>query len=93
MLVDSTDICRSIPAVGRPLRFPIDIIIAKLPSSINNAARTTVQYLQNIISDSQFARDLVMWLTNNRWEWRREHLNTSRYIIHYEVLDMVMAML
>ena len=42
MPIDGTDICRSIPVIGRPLRFPMDIFLSELPAPINDAARATV---------------------------------------------------
>ena len=77
MPIDGTDIVRSIPAIGRPLRFPMDIVIADLPIPINDAAQATVRYLQDISSDSRFDRDLDMWLTEERREHHREHINTT----------------
>ena len=46
MPMDGTDIVRSLPAIGRPLRFPMDIVITALPTPIHDAAQTTVRYLQ-----------------------------------------------
>ena len=63
MPIDVTDICRSILEISRPLRFPMDIVLAELLAPIHDAARATVKYLQDISSKSRFARDLVMWLT------------------------------
>lgn len=91
MPIDSTDIVRSIPAIGRPLRFQMELSIAALPTPINNAARATVRCLQGISSDSRFACDLVMWLTEERRERHRECLNTSKQFIQYNIGDMVMA--
>ena len=43
MPIDGTDIVRSIPAIGRPLRFPMDIVIAALPTPVHDAAQATVR--------------------------------------------------
>jgi hypothetical protein len=69
----------------------MDIIIAALPTPINNAAQATVRYLQDISSDSRFARDLVIWLTEERRELHRERINATKQSVQYNIGDMVMA--
>ena len=60
MPIDGTYIIKIISVIGRPLRFPMDIVITALPTPINDTARTIVRYLQDISSDLQFSRDLIM---------------------------------
>ena len=38
--IDGTDIVRSIPAIGRVLRFPLEVYEAKTPELITNAANS-----------------------------------------------------
>ena len=91
MPTDGTDIGRSVSAIGRPLQFPMDIAMAEIPDPIDDAGRATVRYMRNISHDARFAKDIVLWLTEERRERHRERVNDSRCIISYEVGDMVMA--
>ena len=50
-----------------------------------------VRYIRNIANDTGVAKDIVLWLTEERIERHRERLNDSRYVITYEVGDMIMA--
>lgn len=86
--VDSTDIGHSISAIGRPLKFPMNIAISELPEPIDDAGRATVRYIRNIARDAWFAKDIVLWLTE---EQHRERVNDSRCVITYNVGYMVMA--
>ena len=60
--IDGTDIIRSIPEIGRPLRFPMDIYLANLPTTECDAAQATISYIRQISSDTRFAKELVTWL-------------------------------
>ena len=91
MPVDGKDIIRNIPAIGRPLRFPIDIILSCLPVPIDDDGKATVSYIRKINKDARFTSKLVMWLVEERRERHRERVNQNRNIIVYKVNDMVMA--
>ena len=91
MLIGGTDIPRSVPTIGRPLRFPMDIAIAELPPPIVDAAKATVSYICNISHDARFSKELVTWLTEERREQHRERVNQGKSPIPYHVGDMVMA--
>lgn len=43
--IDGTDIIHSIPAIGRPLRFSMDVAIAAMPDPINDTAKATTSYI------------------------------------------------
>ena len=61
--IDGTDIIRSIPAIGRPLRFPMDIALASLPMPVDDAAKAVISYIRQVSADSRLAKQIVMWLT------------------------------
>ena len=77
MSIDGTDIIRSIPTIGRPLHFPMDVAMAELPMPVNDAAKATVSYLRQIGKDSKFSQELVTWLIEERRERYRERINQS----------------
>ena len=53
--IDGTEIIRSIPAIGRELKFSMDIHIAKIPTVIDSASKSVVTYLRHIQNDVQFS--------------------------------------
>ena len=80
MHIDGTNIIRSIPAIGRPFRFPMDVTIAELPTPITNAAKSTVAYIRQISKDARFAKELVTWLIEERRQRHREHANDNKKV-------------
>ena len=54
--IDFTKIIRSIPAICREVKFPMDIHIAKIPTVIDSASKSVVTYLRHIQNDVQFSR-------------------------------------
>ena len=91
MHIDGTDIIRSIPAIGQPLRFPMDISLANLPTPECDAAQATTSYIRQISSDTRFAKELVIWLIEERRQRHRERVNSSKAVIKYKPNDMLMV--
>jgi len=91
MPVDGTDIVRSIPGIGRPFKFPMDIVLASLTQPIDDARHATVIYIRNIAHDNRFAKDIVLWLMEVQRERHCERVNDSRCIITYDIGDTVMV--
>ena len=52
--IDGTEIIRSITTIGRELKFPMDIHIAKIPTVIDSASKSIVTYLRHIQNYVQF---------------------------------------
>ena len=50
MPIDGTDIIRSIPDIGRPLKFPMDIVLTALPTPEYDAAEAIINYITTIIT-------------------------------------------
>ena len=48
--IDGTNILLSVPAIGRELRFPLDVDISDLPALVSNNADSAVSYLRLRIS-------------------------------------------
>ena len=66
MQIDGTDIIRSIPAIGRLLKFPMNVALSELPIPVGDASQATVSYIRQIGRDARFAKELVMWLVEER---------------------------
>lgn len=65
MPVDRTDIGCSVCAIGRPLKFHMDIVLSELLDPIDDAGKATVRYIGNIVNNTRFVKDIVLWLTRN----------------------------
>ena len=89
--IDGTDILRSVPAIGRELRFPLDIHESEMPSPITDVTRSVVDYIQYLGRDVSYARGLLSWLVADRREAHRERANSKKKPIVYRVGDIVMG--
>ena len=76
MPIDGTDKIRSIPAISRPLKFPMDVTSSELPTPVGDAAQATVSCIRQIERDARFAKELVMWLVEER---QQRHWNFILY--------------
>jgi len=93
--IDGTDIIRSVAAVGRPFRFPVDTQL----SAIDSAAITPVsscndlsslhEYLRLGQSQSQFAVQILQLLTEERRITQSERVNEQRHPQPFQVGDTV----
>ena len=89
--IDGTDIIRSIPAISRKLRFPIDISSVTLPQLTTNQADSVVNYLRLTDSSKHFASEILKILIEDRCTVHRERINNQRNIVSFDVGDVVMA--
>ena len=55
--IDSTEIVRNMPAIGRELKFPMDVHIAKITIVIDSTSKSVVTYLRHIQNDVQFLKN------------------------------------
>ena len=91
MSIDGTDKIRSIPAIGRSLKFPMDVALSELPTPVGDAAQATVSCIRQIERDARFAKELIMWLVEERQQRHRERINDTKKLVQYKVNDMVMT--
>jgi hypothetical protein len=89
--IDGTEIIRSVPAIGRALRFSLDVHETDMPLPIDDPATSVVQYVRYLGNDVSFARNLLAWLIADRREAHRERENSKRSPILYKVGDIVMG--
>ena len=89
--IDDTDITRSMAAVGRDFRFPLDVELSGNPvlnDSTNNALFT---YLRNVSNDSIFAQSIVKVLIEERRARHMERHNKTKTPPVFKVGDVVKA--
>jgi hypothetical protein len=90
--IDGTDIIRSVPAVGRPFRFPFDISLRATPTPTSNQAADVHAFLRLAAPTAQFAEQVLRLLTEDRRAAHRERINATRSPVTFVVGDLVMAL-
>ena len=76
--IDDTDIPRSLAAVGRHFKFPMDVKLSPTPT-LNDADESALYtYLRDISTDSQFATAVLQVLIEERRTAHRERHNSQR---------------
>ena len=89
--IDGTDIIRSVPAVGRPFRFPFDLSLSPTPTPTSNQASDVHAFLRLSSPTTQFAERVLRLLTEERRAIHRERANESRSVVNFRVGDLVTA--
>ena len=89
--IDGTDIIRSIPAVGRIFRFPLDSTISPLPPLNDSANTQLLEYLREVGTESTFATAILQVLIEDRRESHRQRHNFGKTPQHLKVGDIVTA--
>ena len=90
--IDGTNIIWSIPAVGRPFQFPLDINITnKNIDPVLHQAQSVVQYLLGISQHVSFAQDILKLLISDCCTTRAKHVNTTRDPVTFHPGDLVLA--
>ena len=91
--IDGTDIVRSVPAVGRPFRFPIDCDLSTIPPFLSADTRVDnlFEFLRLGHTQSKFATEILRYLTEERRLNASHHANSSRRLVTYKPGDLVFA--
>ncbi len=89
--IDDTDVVRSLPAVGREFRFPLDIDNSKLPAISDGTNCALFDYLRDVSNESHFATTVLQILVEERRERHRNRLNHSATKSSLKVGDVVKA--
>ena len=89
--IDGTDILRSVPAIGRELRFPLDVNISALPALVTNNADSVISYLRLTDTNRHFATAILKILIEDRRDTHAELINHSRNIVSMQPGDLFMA--
>ena len=89
--IDDTDIPRSVAAVGRHFKFPMDVKLSSSPklNSIDQSA--LYKYLRDVSNDSAFATSVLQVLIEERRKLHRERWNSDHTVTPFEVGDVVKA--
>jgi hypothetical protein len=90
--IDGTDIIRSVAAVGREFRLPVDVKLSTIdPSTLDLSAQALSTYMTCISRYSSFAQNILALLIADRRAAHAERINETRNPIAYNVGDLVLA--
>ena len=88
--IDGTDIFRSVPVLGRELRFFLDVDISALPPLVSNNTDSVVSYLRLTDFNRHFATTILKILIEDRRITHMERINNNRNIVSIQPGDLVM---
>ena len=90
--IDGTDIVRSIPAVGREFRLPLDIsLLPAISPPITDHAQAVSEYAVHMSQSTTFNQEILKLLVEERRAAHAERINESRQPVEYQVGDLVLA--
>lgn len=89
--IDGTDIVRSMAAVGRDFRFPLDVKLSELPQPNDPANNALYNYLRDVSNDSTFATSVLKILIEERRLMHQTRLNQNKVKSNLKVGDIVKA--
>ena len=86
--IDGTDILRSIPAIGRELKFPLYINLNAMPKLVQNNANAVLEYLKLTDSYRSFSSSILKVLIEDRRIAHAERINNSHNHVVLHVDDI-----
>ena len=89
--IDGTDVVRSLAAVGREFRFPLDVELSPSPTLNNESNSHLYQYLRDVSNESQFALSIVQILVEERRQSHQDRHNKNKTQPSFKVGDIVKA--
>lgn len=89
--IDGTDISRSVVAVGREFKFPLDIALSDAPTPVDGSVFAVHAFLRLAQENSQFATKILQLLTEERRSYHRERANETRNQQLFALGDLVMV--
>jgi hypothetical protein len=93
-LIDGTDVVRSVPAMGREFKFPLDLALnaPALPTSPLSAPGTSViAYIKHTAEHVDFARQVVALVVADRRQAHRDRTNATRSAPSFLPGDLVLV--
>ena len=90
--IDDTDIPRSVAAVGRAFKFPLDADISATPTLNSHSNSGLYNYLRHVSSNATFAQNVLKILIEERRLRHRDRHNQSiNHTQQFQVNDIVKA--
>jgi hypothetical protein len=89
--IDGTDIMRSVAAVGREFKFPLDLSLQSEPKPVDGSVFAVHAFLRLAQENSTFAGQILRLLTEERRTYHRERANEHRAQRLFALGDQVMV--
>ena len=89
--IDGTDITRSMAAIGRDFRFPLDVNLTPTPTLNSSSNASLFQYLRDVSLESKFAVSILQILIKERREYHQNRHNTKVSKCALKIGDVVKA--
>jgi hypothetical protein len=89
--IDNTDVTRSMAALGREFRFPLDVELSPTPTLNDPQNSNLLDYLRALSNNGPFATSVVATLVEERREAHRNRMNDAKIQQQFKVGDAVTA--
>ncbi len=89
--IDNTDVTRSMAAVGREFRFPLDVDLSPTPVLNDSQNSTLYEYLRTMSNTGPFATSMIQVLADERRQAHRDRLNENVTPHPFKIGDAVTA--
>ena len=89
--IDGTGIIRSVPALGRELKFPLDIELQDAPPIEDDDGERLLDYVRHLGRSVPLVQKILAFMLEERRIERSERINERRNRVKYKVGDVVMA--
>ena len=89
--IDNTDIQRSVAAVGRAFKFPLDLKLQPTPTLNDDHNTALFDYLRHVSCSSSFSLSILLVLVEERREYHRNRSNSNKTASPLKVGDVVKA--
>ena len=89
--IDNTDIIRSMVAVGRAFRFPLDVSLSPSPILNTESNSTLFNYLRDVSTDAKFSLSVLQILIEERRSTHRDRHNKGKTMCTLKIGDVVKA--
>ena len=87
--IDDTDVMRSVAALGREFRFPMDTELIETPVLNSKDNSALFKYLRDVSTNSTFSTAVLQILVEERRTAHRERWNKGNHLKPFQVGDVV----
>jgi hypothetical protein len=90
-VIDGTDIVRSVAALGREFKFPLDLDLSPIPVPVDGDVCELHAFLRFHQDNARIAAEVLKIIIEDRRCYHRERMNQDRDQVLFQVDDVVMV--
>jgi PAS domain-containing protein len=90
-VIDGTDIVRSVAALGREFKFPLDLNLSSVPVPVDGDVGALHAFLRFHQDNARIAAEILKIITEDHRSYHRERMNRDRDQTLFQVDDVVMV--